>query len=262
MKKGRLLNLSLILAMAFPLLSMAQTPKRAKGPYTAVSEPQLIHIDPQYFGSVLHGGFGNNRGEYLKWPGVYYLSPKGAYAISLSKDEYDSVITLLNATIDSTYHGYSAVRHLGGYYYEMDHGRIKRRENYLRYINGDTIFVISGLPGKFLNFYRAVPDTIPYTISQLQEEVRKLCPGFIAGPKDAFTQSYHGYEYFLEYIDKKNMMRIRCTFVNEGKAEWVRDRWVGGKYYNLIEITKFIDPAVMPGPTFGRTGDISPYKDK
>ena len=256
----RLILVSVFLTMVLCCLLLAQIPNRPRSPFTVVQEPRNIHIDPQYFGSQRDSFGGSNRSRNPLWPGVFYLKPQSAYAISLSEDEYHDLTTLLKATIDSSYHGYSVLRHLGGYYYEMNHGKIKRREYHIRYTKGDTIFVISGWPGKFLNFYRAVPDTIKYSVAKLQEEVGKLCPKYAAGPEHEFTQSYDGYQYFLEYIDRNNMMRIRCIFINEGSAEWVKNKWVSGEYYNLIEITRFIDQNTMPGPTFGRTGDISPYK--
>ncbi len=94
-------------------------------------------------------------------------------------------------------------------------------------------------------FYRVIPGGFRYDTSQLQNEVRKLSPSYRKTKNDSFKRIDEEKNYFLEYIDRENMMRVRNYLVD---ATFIFDDSGQGtmKKYNLVEITRFIDPEVMP----------------
>ncbi len=247
--------ISVILAMAITLMPFFQArDKNNISPFIAVNEPDIIHFNSSFFGWTkssqsegVEGGIEANwRTKDPKLPGNYYLYPRGSYAISLSPVESSDIRNLLKTMIDSSYCDDFILRHPpAGCYYEMDHGRIKRREYHQRYIKGDTIFVISGLVEKFLNFYMALPGSKRMSIDQLQNEVKTICPYYKKGLEQAFYQWGDENEYLVEYIDRQNMLRIRNMPFEEEYTDPESKCPITMKF-RLIEITIFIDKTVMP----------------
>jgi hypothetical protein len=192
-------------------------------------------------------------------PGDYFRWPAGATIIPLSDSDYTEVRNLLHETIFDSFYDDILLRNLIGFEYTIHDRSVHRREYYLSYAMGDTVYVISGWLGKFFSFYRATPGDFRYSVEDLQENVKILSSTYVKVPTAQFTKSGNGNNYFLEYIDEDHMTRVRNYLV---KAEFLPDDSSKGnaeKYsiynvstlgdvesYNLIEITKFIDPEVIP----------------
>jgi hypothetical protein len=116
----------------------------------------------------------------------------------------------------------------------------------VRYSQGDTIYVISGWIGKFLSFYRAVPGITKYDLRDLQENVSRLAAFDIQIPEEAYDKSSHDSCYFIEYVSREKMARIRCYHVSEEVGVDTTANRLITNPRTLIEITKFIDKEVMP----------------
>ena len=75
----------------------------------------------------------------------------------------------------------------------------------------------------------------------------KLWPADNVSSLDSFVEKENDYIYFIEHIDRKGKLRVRNYQVVESWQEADKDRDDSiGKYYNLIEITKFLDEEAMP----------------
>ena len=201
----------------------------------------LSHAYPMPDGKMLSTV--RQRSPYT--PGDYFLWPIGADTITLSEQERSEIREQLKDNIRPSFYDDLVLQHLNAYQYMIDRGSIQRREYYISYARGDTIYVISGWLGKFLSFYRAIPGNFRYDASQLQDEVGTLSVSYRKTKDDLFKRIDEEKEYFLEYVDRENMMRVRNYLVD---ATFIFDDSTQGRMtrYNLIEITKFIDPEVMP----------------
>jgi len=77
--------------------------------------------------------------------------------------------------------------------------------------------------------------------------VKQISPTFKKADKNLFKTRNNEDNYFLEFIDKENMMRIRNYLINSSNITGLEKNMESDlKTYNLIEITKFIDPEVIP----------------
>jgi len=187
-------------------------------------------------------------------PGDYFRYPRGAGNASLTESEKNEVMTALHRTIDSSLYNSLVLENLNGCEYLMDHGKVHRREYHVRYSCGDTIYVISGWLGKFLSFYRVVPGDQELSIEQLQDEINSISPLFGKVNETKFTVRKDELNYFIQYIDREIMLRVRNYKIfewqypdpNEIPAGGRYFDYMGKKYYNLIEITRFIDKEVIP----------------
>lgn len=179
-----------------------------------------------------------------KHPGDYFFRPEFADSTSLTDTEFLEIENLLRQNVDDSYYDDFVLENLTGYEYTFADSAVWRREYHIRYARGDTVYVISGWLGKFFCFYRVVPGDFRYDTTDLQNEAEKISPSFMIAKEEAFTRIDEEINYCLEYVDKSNKMRIRNYQIDAGFRYGVSgDRQ---KKYNLIEITKFIDPEVMP----------------
>jgi hypothetical protein len=189
------------------------------------------------------------RQRFPKTPGDYFRWPEGADTTSLNEPEYAEIRKTIRETVDSAYYNDFMLTNMNGYEYTIGEGSsegpVHRREYHIYYARGDTIYVISGWLGKFLSFYRAVPGEFRYEVDELKKQVNKLSASYRIADKNSLKRVDDKGNYLLEYVDRENMMRVRNhliygTFIFPGTEKGV------SKLYNLIEITKFIDPEVIP----------------
>ncbi len=183
----------------------------------------------------------------IQTPGDYFRHPAGADELKLTNTDIKEVEGSLDATVSPRYYDSYILDNLTGYEYELLEGKVSRREYYVKYSRGDTIFVISGLLGKFLSFYRAIPGEFRLSIDQLKEDAAQLSTSLKLDDNDSFVEKENDYIYFIEHIDRKGKLRVRNYQVVESWQEADKDRDDSiGKYYNLIEITKFLDEEALP----------------
>jgi len=185
-----------------------------------------------------------SRKRDSKNPGDYFMTPDRAESAVLTNSEFLEIKKLLSQNVYDYYFDDFAINNIKGYEYTFADSNIWRREYYLRYTSGDTIYVISGWLGKFFSFYRAVPGDFRYDENDLRREVKKITPTSIKTNNDSFKRIDEDMNYLLEYIDKPNKMRIR-NYLFYARFEYGVSG-EKGKTYNLIEITKFIDKEVIP----------------
>ncbi len=217
---------------------------RLVGPIRIYSRSQQIYLGifPSSIASI--GVQDWARGENPESPADYFRSPEGADTTNFTDAEFSEIESLLTRNIRATYYDDFVLENLTGYEFTMGDSGVWRRECYVKYARGDTVYVLSGWLGKFLSFYRAVPGDFRYDATNLQKEVEKISPSFMIAKEKAFKRIDEEINYFLEYVDKPNKMRIRNYQIYARFMYGVSgDR---EKKYNLIEITKFIDPEVMP----------------
>jgi hypothetical protein len=204
------------------------------------------------------------RQDDLKSPGDYYRYPMGADALILSKTQKEQIDTNLVATIKDNYFSSDILDSLKGFKYSFTPGSPNREEYHICYIQGDTVYVISGWLGKFLSFYRAIPDTVKYefykymshyrslqnskkfSFTGFQSEISKLALPDIKIPKELFNNSLKDSTLFFEYVDKEKMIRVRCYRIGEEAVAKSDLPYLTITAYTLIEITKFLDKEVMP----------------
>jgi hypothetical protein len=179
-------------------------------------------------------------------PGDYYRSPLGAARLPLEINDRQEIVHNISSIVRKEFYDSAIVSSVLGYKYKLHAEEIERREYYLRYSLADTIYVISGWVGKFLSFYRAVPGHIKYNFKEIQVAVSQLAARDIQISKDAFEKSSRNNPYFIEYIDKYKMIRVRCYHISEivGFDEKINNFITNP--FTLIEITKFIDKEAMP----------------
>jgi hypothetical protein len=215
-------------------------------------EPLNIQTPREYFGLTLRyavndGGIDQFRRDFqLKSPGIYYLWPRGAHKIELESTEFYEVLNWLKSNIEPAFYDLYVLMHLKGFYYELQGGSTKRREYHVRYVKSDTIFVISGWLGKFYCFYMATPTNEKYSVSHLQQKLKNICPDYVAGNDSLFRKQAETENYFLDYVDRDRMTRVRNFFVDEGLRPSEDGQRLIGSKYNVIEITKYIDKEAMP----------------
>lgn len=185
------------------------------------------------------------RQESPKLPGDYFRPPMGADSVSISDIEISKKDSILQTFINSANFSKLILDSLNGYEYAVAQGTVHRREYHVSYACGDTIYVISGWFGKFLSFYRAIPGDFRYDASDLRQEVAKLMLSYPKIGDNSFRRIDDERNYFLEYVDRENMIRVR-NYLITGLDIFGIVATKGTLTYNLIEITKFIDPEVMP----------------
>jgi hypothetical protein len=187
------------------------------------------------------------RMPFLDTPGDYYLYPEGADSTTLSETELSEVANTLNYLIKNDYFDSFVLDNLTGFYYEMMEGKVKRKEYYVKYSRGDTIHVISGLLGKFFSFYRAIPTIEKPSITKLISEISRLSTIDKAPNKNHFVEKENKHVCFIEYTDRDHKVRFRNYQIveNWNNTDVERDNPYG-EYYNLIEITKFLDEDAIP----------------
>lgn len=185
------------------------------------------------------------RQRFPKMPGDYFRWPSGADTVKLAIEEFSEIESSLQKTVDGSFYDRFVLDNLTGYGYSLDKGKIYRKEYYVSYAVGDTIYVISGWFGKFLSFYEAVPGAFRLSIEEFQARIKVLSPSYQIAKEGDFKEIDDKNNYLFEYIDKKNMTRVRNYLVD---ATFIPDNSTDAhvQKYNLIEITKFIDPEVMP----------------
>jgi len=185
------------------------------------------------------------RYESIKAPGDYYTSPIGADTMTLSSEDKKEIILLLKINIITAVYDSTILDNISGYQYKLYSEKEKRREYFIRYAKGDTIYVISGWLGKFLSFYQAIPGSTCYSLNEFQNNVKKLSPSYIKAPDSSFRVNPNG-PYFLEHYDKEYMLRIRGYLIGEQASVDTTTGYPIEKNYSLIEITKFIDKGMIP----------------
>jgi len=187
------------------------------------------------------------RMSRITTPGDYFFYPRGADTTVLSSEEILEFKSTLDGLISDKYYDSYVLDNVGGFKYELRGGIVSRREYFVKYARADTVYVISGLLGKFLSFYRTIPGKEVISIDQLKRESKKLSPS-IEFKKDLdFVKKDDDRIYFVEYLDREQKLRVRNYQVVEYWQETDKERDDSiGKYYNLIEITRFLDEEAMP----------------
>lgn len=185
------------------------------------------------------------RDKSRKTPGDYFRPPLGADPSLLSDTELSTLDSMLQTFIEPAYFNKVILDSVNGYEYTIGSDSVNRKEYHVAYSCGDTVYVISAWIGNFFSFYRAIPGDFRYDQSELQDEVQKLSPSYRKTRDDSFKRIDEEKNYFLDYVDRENMIRVRNYLVD---ATFIFEDTRQGKttQYNLIEITKFIDPEVMP----------------
>ena len=78
-------------------------------------------------------------------------------------------------------------------------------------------------------------------------EAKKLSPLVKFDNKSRFIEKQNDVIYFAEYLNREQKFRVRnYQIVKYTKDEAEAKEYPKGKYYNLIEITKFLDKEAMP----------------
>ena len=184
------------------------------------------------------------RDRDSRHPGDYFFRPELADSTSLTDTEFLEMENLLRQNVYASYYDDFVLENLTGCEYTFADSAVWRREYHVCYARGDTIYVISGWLGKFLSFYRAIRGDFRYDIDELQNQVKLLSPSYRNTKEKSFMRIDEEINYLLEYVDKPNRIRVRNYQIDAGFRYGVSGDIE--KKYNLIEITKFIDPEVMP----------------
>lgn len=186
------------------------------------------------------------RQAILKAPGDYFVSPHGAAEVSIPETTKEEIRASLLSTINSRYFDDYLLDSLRGYTFQLGGEDQPRGEYYIRYSRNDTIFVISGWLGKFISFYRAVPGHKKYSFDDLQKAIAQLIAIGIEIPHEAYEKSSRDNPYFIEYIDREKIVRVRCYHISEiVRFDEQANNFITDPY-TLIEITRFIDKETMP----------------
>lgn len=217
---------------------------RLVGPATAVSSSQerYLKIFPTQLVDCAVPFWA--RVKNPKYPGEYFIFPDGADSVAISKEEFKEINNLLSQNVYNSYYDDFVLDNIFGYRYTFIDSAVWRHEYYVSYARADTIFVISGWFGRFISFYKAVPGDFRYDIDDLQSEIEKISPSYVKTKAEQFKWIDEDINYFLEHLDKRNMMRIRNYQIDARFSYGISDDKL--TKYNLIEITKFIDPEAMP----------------
>jgi hypothetical protein len=187
------------------------------------------------------------RAPKLNAPGDYFRHPAGADEMRLTDTDKREIERALNTIVSPRYYDLYILDNLTGYEYQLLEGKVSRREYYVKYGGGDTVYVISGLLGEFLSFYRAIPGEFRLSIDQLKAAAKELSPAAEFDDNDRFVEMENDQIYFVEYVDKDKMLRVRnYQVVKYAQDEAEAKEFPKGRYYNLIEITRFLDKEAMP----------------
>ncbi|MEE9555159.1 MAG: hypothetical protein V3W18_12785 [candidate division Zixibacteria bacterium] len=179
------------------------------------------------------------------FPGDYFRPPLGAEASSISDSDKAIVDSILHSYIKSFVVADHILSALNGYEYMIAQGTVRRREFHVSYACADTIYVVSGWIGKFISYYKAVPGSFRHNVNELQDEIVNLSNAYKIHKRRSFKRIDDEKNYLLEYIDKEDMIRVR-NYLITGSNIFGISLTEGASICNLIEITKFIDPEVIP----------------
>ncbi len=193
----------------------------------------------------------------IKAPGDYFRLPKGITGNAVSETTIIEIESETNALIKRDYYNEYILDNLKEYKYRLYNDSLNRIDFFVRYSQGDTIYVISGWLGKFLSFYRAIPGIIKYDHNALQNEINKIAVLPFIIPQEILNKAPKGNPilfgnsgekpYFIEYVDEQYMARIRCYQISEELPKPGQESSpFNSTPFTLIEITKFLDKDVMP----------------
>ena len=249
------ININIAASVVIMTIAIANSQEKTEQFRLLNDENSLIQMNNVHIG-FLGMGLTYPQGEHVPFwlrspkpmaPGDYFRHPAGANEMKLTEKDIKEVEGLLTAAVSPHYYDSYVLDNLTGYEYQLLEGKVSRREYYVKYGTGDTVYVISGLLGDFLSFYRAVPGDFRLSINQLKTEAEKLSPVVQFGDDKKFIQKQNEYIYFTEYLDRDQMIRVRnYQVIKYAKDEAEAKEYPKGKYYNLIEITKFLDKEAMP----------------
>ncbi len=181
---------------------------------------------------------------YDKVAGDYYRSPFNAPRSAINSNEKEFIWNLLLSNIKTAYYDSVLIDNIGIYEYKLRNEEYPRRDFFLRYSEADTIYVISGWSDKFISFYRAVPGIHKYDLKDLNKKLMELSKIDIAIPKNIFENCIKSNPYFIEYVDRDRMLRVRCYQISEQRKG--QDNPLITDPYTLIEITRFLDKEMVP----------------
>jgi|WetSurMetagenome_2_1015567.scaffolds.fasta_scaffold151092_2 hypothetical protein len=179
-------------------------------------------------------------------PGYYFYSPEGAASIDLSVEEKKVITSMLMTFIDSNYYDAYIIGNLRGFRYRISPEEVDRREYHIRYMQGDTIYVISGWIGKFISFYRAIPATNKPSLAILQDEMKLISPSYDKAPESLFRAESQDSLYFFERVDRERLLMVRGYNINEIESYNKASDIPKIVSFNLIEITKFYNKEAIP----------------
>ena len=187
-----------------------------------------------------------DRRQPLKYgpPGDYFRSPFIPDTVEIAISEINEIRDLLAQNIKAELFDSLVLANIVGYQYQFKRYGEERREYFVRYAKADTVLVISGWFGKLFSFYVALPGWTTCDENHLQAKISALTNANIELRKIPDKRQISD-PYFIEYIDRANMVRVRNYHIRElietldvTQPEY-RDR-------TLIEITRFLDKEAMP----------------
>lgn len=184
------------------------------------------------------------RQRILHAPGDYFRYPRGAKIVEIRKEEINTIGDNLSGFIKGDHYDSCTLNNIVGIQYTFKVDSITRSEYFLRYSKADTIYVISGWFDKFLSFYRAIPGSFKYKLAELNGKISEIAANKISIPKDIYNQSLKDSSYFIEYVDRDRMLRVRCYHISEQRKG--QDNPLVTDPYTLIEITRFLDKEMVP----------------
>ncbi len=193
-------------------------------------------------------------GDYFWPPNAFQMvyPDSSAFAKSLTFTERNQIEALIERYYAPRFSDTAIISSLQGYYYEFYSSSSyhfecgPRREFYTMLAEGDTIFVVSGIMGKFMSFYRAVPGDFRLSPEQFLSQVRGVS-SIIDGLKIAggdLTQKDDPDNYLLQYINKQALIRLR-NYQLEAVLPPADPGSRTPRIYNLIEITKILDGSII-----------------
>lgn len=250
----------LILLMLLALTAFAKLNTISPAPYFEYDQRNGIALFPLYSEYIKLGQIPISTGlnfiirqPVSGYPGDYFwfadfglrrVNGKSKFQCELTVPEKEKISSFLidNLYADSASDG--IVSSLAGFAYDFPGG--PRREAYGMFVDGDTVYVISGWLGKFISFYRVVPGDFRLSASELMKELDKITPlsKALKGKEDAFRHEADSTNYLLEYIDREGMFRVRNYLMKTVLPPSPPNS--PDKFYNLIEITKFYDKEAIP----------------
>ncbi len=198
----------------------------------------------------LHGLIRQSNDEY---PGDYFWPPNALLSTNPEDDGYNSpldiaekstIAAFLARYVSPRYSDSLIITSLQGYFYVFPNG--PRREFYTMFADSDTVFVVSGILGKFMSFYRAVPGDFRLSPDQFLTQVRgisSITDGLKIAEGD-FTKKDDPDNYFLQYIHKQALIRLR-NYQLEAVLPPAGPESRTPRKYNLIEITKIVDRSII-----------------
>ena len=196
--------------------------------------PELIETPPSWIRQSL----------YKSYAGDYYRSPFPIPKSIIKEDEKISAWTFLNDGIKPANYDSSIFNNICAYEYKLLNEDAPRRDIFLRYSKADTIYVLSSWSGKFISFYRSVPRFSKYNLDELNKNIAQISRLDIKIPTEIYEHCSRDIPYFIEYVDKVKMLRIRCYHISEQRMNG-EVQYSDGPY-TLIEITRFLDKEMVP----------------